>query len=103
MDIAYLANIAFWVVTFGLIGAILQLALKAFGITFGLGGAIFVALSILQDSFGAGPTFLYYIPFNVPNGFTVHVPPWVTTALLFVISVASMFLVERSISSTEVY
>ena len=102
MEVAYLINVAFWIIVFGLVGAILQLTLRAFGVTLGLGGIMFIVLSVLQDGFGGGPTFLYYVPFNVTSGIVLNVPPWITSAVLFVASVTSMFFVERTVNKAAV-
>ncbi len=102
MEVTYLINVAFWIIVFGLIGAVLQLTLKAFGITLGLGGIMFTVLSVLQDGFGGGPTFLYYVPFNVEAGIILNVPPWLTSIVLFIASISSMFFVERTVNKAAV-
>lgn len=101
IDAAYVVNVIFWMSAFGLAGAILHYTVKAFGITVGLGGSMFILLSILQDGLGAGPTFLNYIPFTSP--FRIVIPSWFISIVLFMISLVAMFFVERSFHAEKTY
>ncbi len=91
----YLINMVFWVTTFAVIGAILQMKAKAFGITIGLGGVMYTLLSAIQDAVNAGPTMLDYLPF--PAAEALVIPSWFISILLLIVSMTVSFAVERSV------
>lgn len=91
----YLINMVFWVTTFAVVGAILQMKAKAFGITIGLGGVMYTLLSAVQDAVNAGPTLLDYFPF--PAAEALIIPSWFISVLLFIVSMTVSFAVERSV------
>lgn len=91
----YLINMVFWVTAFAIIGAILQMKAKAFGITIGVGGVMYILLSAVQDSLNAGPTILDYFPF--PAAEALIVPSWLISILLLIVSMTVSFAIERSV------
>lgn len=96
----YLANVVTWLLIFALIAIFVQKKLGVLGFTIGVGGALMVLFSTLQDAYNLGPTFLAYFPFNAYTASIVITLPGLWTALFAIVSFLSTFFIEREFYKT---
>jgi len=91
----YLANVVAWIFIFAIVAIIVQKKLGVLGFTIGVGGALMILFSVLQDAYNLGPTFLAYFPLNAYTVPVAIATPSLITALFAIVSFLSTFFIER--------
>ncbi len=96
----YLVNVVSWILIFAILALLIQKKLGVLGFTVGIGGALMVLFSVLQDAYDLGPTFLAYFPFNAYTTSMIVTVPAVLTALFALTSFLCTFFIERELYRT---
>ena len=95
MNYIYLINVITWILIFTAIGIFVHKKLGVLGFTISMGGAFLIFLTILQDAYGYGPSFLTMFPFNASIPILNIINPVFLTTVFVILSFATMFLIER--------
>jgi len=95
MNYIYLINVITWIFIFTAIGIFVHKKLGVLGFTISMGGAFLIFLTILQDAYGYGPSFLTMFPFNTSIPILTIINPILLTIGFIILSFSTMFLIER--------
>lgn len=92
----YLINVVVWLTIFSVVALLVQKKLGVLGFTIGVGGALMILFSIIQDAYNLGPTFLTVFPFNSFETAAFYISPAITTLVFAILSFTVTFLMERA-------